>query len=144
MQTPPVPRQFWPESMVGWLTVLLGALGIAGAVWSYAKFMAHLNGLGDRTNKLESRMTAAEASYQEVKMVIARAMDQQTVLMEKILEAKHKAERAEDDEAQLRVDVLGYLAQFRQDVDKVMSDFRALLAKVETEVNHLQRGQRHV
>lgn len=89
-------------------------------------------------------MTAAEASYQEVKMVIARAMDQQTVLMEKILEAKHKAERAEDDEAQLRVDVLGYLAQFRQDVDKVMSDFRALLAKVETEVNHLQRGQRHV
>jgi hypothetical protein len=62
-----LPEEFWPTSLIGWLT--LGGLlaGIVATGWGFGKFLHDLNGFGKRLNECEkageafgARMTKIE------------------------------------------------------------------------------------
>lgn len=118
----PDPSPFWPVTSAGWITLIGGTislLGILGAgLWAYAKFLAHLNGLGDRVDKLTSRADAAEAREKD----LATAVDRITSSTEQLLREVGRAQRQADD-------CDGNTERFAIDIGSKLNDFQRTLGE---------------
>jgi ABC-type phosphate transport system auxiliary subunit len=61
-----LPKEFWPTSALGWLTLIGLLVGGAAAVWRFTKLVHELNGLGERVNVCEDAHKAIEVRMTNV------------------------------------------------------------------------------
>jgi hypothetical protein len=79
-----VPDNFWPTSLLGWLTVGGVLITAMGGFWAFAQSMSRINGLGTRVNELEKDIATEKGRGTEVQRALDMVHIDQTNLRESL------------------------------------------------------------
>lgn len=99
----------WPNNVFGWVGGIGALIVVISGLWGYAKFLSHLNGFGERLNKVEKDLAAI--SHQIV----------------------------ESDKADLKrvIDVNALLSDVRTEMLKTVADLKIVIEGLKSEIRHL-------
>lgn len=132
--------QVWPVTVAGWVTLTLAVLGLIGALYSYAKTMVHLNGLGERVTAVENRQTRAEEREQQILRAIDKMTTAQDELLKEVGRAHASAATCSKEMEEYAIDVGAKVDELRRIVNDEGRKAGERLQAVETELRLTRRG----
>jgi uncharacterized protein YoxC len=141
LQALPPPTSFWPTTLVGYLTAGVAFFGILGALWAYAKFMAHLNGLGERVNRAEIDLEKVKTQLSDFGKAADKLIEHHRILTEQIANSVSKSDRIHDENVDMRLDVAGFLAEMKTEMTRAIGELNKTIAGLQSDVRHLGRHQ---
>ncbi|MEP6990080.1 MAG: hypothetical protein ABJA80_04050 [bacterium] len=95
----------WPITIAGWIALVIAVLGLLGVLYSYAKNMATLNGLGARVSDVEKAQKANEAREIEWIRALDRVTASQEALLERIGQASKGAQSCSEDMERYAIEI---------------------------------------
>lgn len=126
--------EVWPITVAGWVTLVVAVLGLLGVLYTYAKNIAQLNGLGARVTKVED----AQKKTEERELLWIRSLDKvlaaQEGLLEKIGAANHGATACGEDMQKYAVEIGSKFDELRRTVNDEGRKAGERLQAVETEL----------
>jgi hypothetical protein len=134
----PEPSAVWPTTVAGWFTlggVIIGVGGtIIGSFITYGKFLAKLNGFGERVGLVEKEQSAAK----ERDELLARTMERMTYAQEQLFkeigEAKQQSGGCVTDMQDFSLAIGSKIDEFRREFNAEMRHAGERLQAVETEI----------
>jgi biopolymer transport protein ExbB/TolQ len=135
----PATEAFWPTTVVGWITVVGFLAGLVSGLWAYAKFLAHLNGLGARVDAVEKEQTAAKERDENLSRAMERMTRAQEQLLEKLGAAEHKSDRCSEDMEQYTREVGSQIHELTKLIQHEGREAGERLKGVETKLDFLMR-----
>jgi hypothetical protein len=135
----PSPEGFWPTTVVGWITVVGFLAGLVSGLWAYAKFLAHLNGLGTRVDIVEKHQAAAEERDETLSRAMDRVTQAQDHLLEKIGAAERQSSRCSEDMEQYTREVGSQIHELTKLIQHEGREAGERLKGVETKLDFLMR-----
>lgn len=100
--SPPGP---WPETVAGWVALIASVGAVIAMLWGYAKFLAQLNGLGGRVDKLEKEQAAAAARDTQHLLALERVIGAQTQIIRDQGEQARALDEARDSTRDFAIDI---------------------------------------
>lgn len=135
----------WPVTVAGWFTLvgLVISFGgtIVGSFIAYGKFLAKLNGFGERVSVMEREQAAAKERDETLSRTMERMTYAQEQLFKEIGEAKQQAGGCVTEMQEYSLVVGSKIDEFRREFNQEMRHGGERLQAVETEIR-LMRPQR--
>lgn len=134
--------QIWPVSVAGWATLVLAVIGLAGALYSYAKTMVHLNGLGERVTAVENRQERSEEREQQILRSIDKVTAAQDGLLKELGRAQAGAVTCSEEMEKYAIDVGAKVDELAKSVAREARAAGERLQALETELSLTRRRYR--
>ena len=133
------PSDLWPDSIAGWLALFLGLSAVLAVLYGYAKGIAHLNGLGDRTKKLELAAERLDTENTNLKATVRDHDAEMRRTREDMSRVLTWMERAHTEQHEMKEELIGFISERLSKIDGAVHDLDKRLAVVQRDVEQLTR-----
>lgn len=139
----PEPPPIWPVTIAGWVTLVGGGLTMVvaaiGYFVAYGKFLAKLNGFGERVGAVEKEQAVAKERDEVLSRSMERMTQAQEHLLEKIGAAEHQSARCGEDMEQYTREVGSQIHELTKLIQHEGREAGERLKGVETKLDFLMR-----
>lgn len=128
---------FWPESVTGWLGLIVSIISLLGIAVGYGKLVQQINGLGTRVAAVEDTGKEAGIKVDGLNTQVQRVLDQHQTLIERIGEARGETVRCREDYVSLGDQLGTKIDNLRRELTEQNTKLRERLTAVETELKFI-------
>lgn len=123
--------EFWPKTIVGWLTMFGLISGVMAGTYGYMRALVNLNGLGQRVNEMKEEIKALLVIVNRLDRSTERLEREQTDLHGEVAKSRKASETCGDDVQDLRAVTVGIISDHRREMDQKIFDVRERIARME-------------
>lgn len=127
-------QQVWPVTIAGWVTLVVAVLGLLGVLYTYAKNIAQLNGLGARVTKVEDAQKKTEEREAQWLRSLDKVLLAQEGLLEKLGAASKGADSCSDEMQKYAIEIGSKFDALQRTVNEEGRKAGERLQAVETEL----------
>lgn len=135
------PAGIWPTTVAGWMALFLGLSAVVAVIYGYAKGIAHLNGLGDRTKKLELASERLEADNINTKATVRDHEAEMRRTREDVSRVMAWMERSHTELHEMKEELIGFVSERLSKIDTAVHDLDKRVAIVQRDIEQFARDQ---
>lgn len=125
------PAAVWPTTVAGWVALAAGGIALLAALYTHAKNLANLNGMGRRLEKIEEAEERRTQQAADLVRMVERCTDAQVSLAERVAEAKKAADSCDDRARDHSIEIGAKIDDLRKEVRTLADRLLVMETKAE-------------